>query len=94
MESMPDHERLVQQTVECSVDRRLDTHTICGIVGAAYEETPVYSGNSNGIFFREVPCLRTRALKQWCNSDLIGLFDHVGRANDGEMMQISKFKLW
>jgi hypothetical protein len=64
----------------------LDTHTIRGIVGTAYEETPEDSGKSEGILLRGVPCLKTRALKKW--------FDPVGRAHDGGSMQVSKFKLW
>jgi len=93
MGSMPNHERSVQRTVERSGDRRLDTHTICGVVGTAYEETPVYSGKSDGIFLRGVPCLRTGAQKEWCNSDLIGLFNPVGRAHDGGLMRVSSSKL-
>ena len=90
---MPSHKRSVQRTVECSGNRRLNTHTICGIVGTAYEETPVYSGKSDGIFLRGFPCLRTGALKKWCNSDLTGLFDLVGRAHDGDLMRVSSPKL-
>ena len=72
----------------------MDTHTIRGIVGTAYEETPEDSGKSEGILLRGVPCLKTRALKKWYDSDLIGVFDPVGRAHDGGLMQVSKFKLW
>jgi hypothetical protein len=93
MGSMPNDKRSVQRTVECSGNWKLDTHTICGIVGTAYEETPVYSCKSDGIFLRGVPCLRTGVLKEWCNSDLTGMFDLIGRAHDGDLMRVSSSKL-
>ena len=72
----------------------MDTHTIRGIVGTAYEETPEDSGKSEGILFRRVPCLKTGTLKERCDSDLIGVFGPVGRAHDGGLMQVSKLELW
>jgi hypothetical protein len=71
-----------------------DTHTIRGIVGTAYEETPEYSSKSEGILFRGVPCLKTGALEEWYDPDLISVFDPVGRAHDGGLMQVSKLELW